>query len=337
MVEYLWRKRVYCDGRHNAWPAIRFFKGRYFVSFSNQDSHFHRANARAMVVHSADGLDWSEPIQLTYQGLPICDVSSLFTKDGRLFVEMYARIAGKQHLTLVAGTEDGDTWSDPRPLDPVLTAWHVTTWEGFLYRASFEIGGDGVLFLWRSSDGYHWEKVSPIAKDRFSAETALHFLADGRIVGVARRKDIYRATFGGASSSLLIAEPPYSAWGFIDLNTSVQAPCLCEVGGRLILAGREVLSRNELTYAERSCLWSWDGDGFLKEADLLGGLTRTIGWTKRATKTYWDGFPEDFTRIVDGSYMDIQPVPDRPDEALVCDYWGTASEADIWVTALRFR
>ena len=167
MIEYLWRKRVYCDGGHNAWPAIRFFKGRYFVSFSGQDSHFHRAKARALVVHSVDGLNWSEPIRLEYQGLPISDVSSLFVKDGRLFAEMYAHLDKDHRLTLVADTEDGDTWSDPRPLDPVLTAWHVTAWEGSLYRALSEINGDEGLFLWRSSDGQHWEKISLIAKDRF--------------------------------------------------------------------------------------------------------------------------------------------------------------------------
>ena len=250
---------------------------------------------------------------------------------------MYAHLDGNRKLTLVSVTEDGDSWSDPVPLEPVISVWHVASRNSVLYRTSSEIGNDNELFLWKSTDGLRWEKVSFVAKDRFSAETAIHFLDDHRLLGVARRRDLFRETYGGASSFLLSAEPPYKEWSFIDLNTSVQAPCLCDAGGKLILAGREVLCRNELTYAERSSLWSWNGDGFVKETNLLHGLTRTIGWTRRDVKTFWDGFPDDFTRIVDGSYLGVQPIPGSTNEVLVCDYWGTASEADIWVTALRIR
>ncbi len=69
----------------------------------------------------------------------------------------------------------------------------------------------------------------------------------------------------------------------------------------------------------------------------MSGLDKLTGWERRPIRTHWENFPEAFIRILDGSYMGIQPMPDRKGEALICDYWGTASEADIWVTAIRAK
>ena len=247
---------------------------------------------------------------------------------------MHGHPTEEERITLVATSADGEEWSEPTPIEPGISVWHVKEKDGVLYRASFDVG-DERLFLWKSEDGFKWEKVSLINGDLFSEESEIHFLGDGRLLGVARTKGGGDEPPGGAPGFMFISEPPYQEWEIIGANTTIHAPALCEVGGELILAGREVLSSFEIIYSARSSLWSWNGDGFTKELDLHQGPTKKIGWVGRAMKTHWEGFPEDFIRILDGSYMGIQPVAGRPDEALVCDYWGTTSEADIWVTAIK--
>ncbi len=337
MIEYLWRKRVYCDGRHNAWPDIAYFKGKYFISFSNQDAHFYRKKAKGLITSSEEGIDWSEPIQLTYKNWPICDASSLFVFKDRLYAEMWALPpSDKERVTLVTTTGDGKSWSNPTPIDPQISVWKVKEYKGVLYRVSREISASAKIYLWKSEDGLHWEKVSLVHKELFSSETAIHFLEDGRILGVARSESGPSISFRSASF-IFLADPPYRQWKIINMNMKIDAPVICQVGDVILLAGRDVRCSCERVYANSSSLWSWDGDGFNKEVDLLFGLDKLTGWEKRPIRTHWENFPEAFIRILDGSYLGIQPMPDRKGEALICDYWGTASEADIWVTAIRAK
>ena len=168
------------------------------------------------------------------------------------------------HLTGVAYTEDGKTWSKAQPLLPERWwMWRPATYEGRHYMVAYYNQGQQWQMtdelkqmiplahkkhpdhpkrahlveyfqhaaLWVSDDALKWQKHSDIAVDD-NDETGLEFGPGGRLVAVSR------IDAGSLDAIAYVAEPPYTKWRRLELSESIDQPAVLYHRGRWIVGGR---------------------------------------------------------------------------------------------------
>ena len=245
MSEIEWVRRIYADGWHNAFTDFQVFKGRYYICFRNGLSHV-SPEGKAVVIASSDLADWRRtgvPVNTTGDDR---DPHMAATAD-RLF--MYAgsvtrpdpELTGNDVVrvlqTQCAVSEDGETWSEPRPVyREGFWLWGVGRVGDRFYGLAY--GNEPAdrdpqsteLHLVRSADGLDWKFVSIVTKN--GSEATFRIAADGAMRVAIRGGDENRFT-------MAVAQPPYTDWRLKDLGDVIPAPRLVEAGGREYVIGRQ--------------------------------------------------------------------------------------------------
>lgn len=287
-------QEIYADGRHNAWPDICRWRGRYYVAF-NCGGGGHGGGHGLCFLSSADGVEWvREHATGPDEWAPSDDATrggtcpKLLPTEERLYVvfnyyregvgdvdagrrealarrwrelggspesfERWARHHEALHQSGIAWSEDGRTFSEPRPLlGPGWRVWRPHGFGGKHYLAGYcchgqswsltpelermipeaetsEMFESASLFV--SEDGEHWEKAADIATDD-NDEPDFDFTEDGRILLVSRTGASLKRPAMAYSS-----EPPYHRWRRFPLSEPLNAPAVRRVSGRWVVAGR---------------------------------------------------------------------------------------------------
>lgn len=260
------RVHLIWDKDYSAFPSLEAFKGSYFVSFREGESHIFdskgEASGKARILRSEDGDTWSPVALLAKEGFDLRDPHLSVTPDGRLMVIMGGSIYRDKKLTgklpHVSFSTDGKTFTDPEPVvyedDPSAGNewfWRVT-WHGDTgYTVSY---GSGKLLLLETKDGIHYRKVTELGIDGSPNETTVRFLPDGRMLLLARREAMDKSACWGVSSA------PYKDWEFKYVGLRIGGPdFLVDEDGSIIAGGRCYLEK-----ANRTRLWKGDLDGKLE-------------------------------------------------------------------------
>ena len=262
-------QEIYADGRHNAWPDICRWRGRWYVAF-NCGGGGHGGGHGLCFLSSADGVEWvREHATGPDEWAPSDDATrggtcpKLLPTEERLYVvfnyyregvgdadagrrealarrwrqlggspqsfERWARHHEALHQSGIAWSEDGRTFSEPRPLlGPGWRVWRPHSFGGRHYLAGYLCHGQSwsltpelermipdadeiEMFesasLFASEDGEHWEKAADIATDD-NDEPDFDFAEDGRILLVSRTGASLKRPAMAYSS-----EPPYRSGG----------------------------------------------------------------------------------------------------------------------------
>lgn len=173
-----------CKGWINDPNGLCFFQGKYHAFFQ------HNPHApRWDVMHwghavSDDLLHWEErPIALypdqPYESGMGCFSGSALEKDGRLYLFYTAVDKSHAQTQCLAWTDDGEHFvkyeGNPiiaqSPLDPACRDFRdpkVFPWKDGTYRMVVGAGKDGfgAVYLYKSSDLFHWDYVGPIFETR---------------------------------------------------------------------------------------------------------------------------------------------------------------------------
>ena len=202
-------RKVFADGKHNAFTAFVKFKGQYLIAFRTAKEH-NSADGDIVVLKSTDAKEWTEALRL--------DIDKRDDRDPQLLVAgdqliMYvASMKGPDLITYAVTTEDGKAWSKPKAVyEEKYIVWKPLA-VGKLYYAGAHkkdevSGGKGrEVHLVKSADGIAWEKVSTIRAGNWESETTLHFTGDGTAVAFLRQK------YGSPQAQVLEAKAPYTEW-----------------------------------------------------------------------------------------------------------------------------
>ncbi len=287
MAEIEWVRRIYADGWHNAFTDFQLFKGRYYVCFRNGLSHV-SPEGKVVVIASEDLVDWHRT------GVPVNTPGDdrdphLVATGDRLYV--YAGSVTRPDPTLVgndavrviqtrcAVSEDGETWSEPRPVYRAgYWLWGVGRVHDRFYGLAY--GNDpGVqdrqpteLHLVQSTDGLDWELVSVVTKN--GSEATFRVTDGGEMRIAIRGGDENRFTMASA-------RPPYTEWSLRDCGDVIPAPRLVEVGGSEFVIGRQHLrdpADRERIVGRRTSVWRLEGGRTEHVLDLpSGGDTSYVG------------------------------------------------------------
>jgi len=199
-------RAVVSDGKHNAFTAFVRWRDAYWLAFRKGGAHGSR-DGDLIVLRSVDTKTWTEALRLDV--LPDDRDPQLLATDKRLFLYDVA-VEGDKLTSFVTYTDDGKSWSKPKPVyKPAYIFWKPKArGDGFYATAHVKShdGGAREVHLITSRDGIEWERVSKMRGGNWESETTIHFLTDTRIVAFLRQKH------GSPAASLLFADAPFTEW-----------------------------------------------------------------------------------------------------------------------------
>lgn len=202
-------RKVFGDGKHNAFTAFVRFKDRYWLAFRNGADH-NSADGDVLVLTSADARTWTEALRLDIDKRD--DRDPQFLVAGDRLIMYVASMKGPELVTYAVVTEDGKTWGKPQAVyEPRFIVWKPVAVGKVYFAGSHKkdevSGGKGrEAQLVKSSDGLNWEKVSTIRAGNWESETTPHFAPDGTATAFLRQK------YGSPQAQIFEAKPPYAEW-----------------------------------------------------------------------------------------------------------------------------
>ena len=270
-------ERVWGDGTwHCAFTSITQFKGKYYISMREYDSHIFNAEGKAegriRIIASKNGKKWESVALIAKEGYDLRDPKLEVTPDNRLMITVGGSIYRNKELVgcepQVIFSDDGKNYSEPQPI--VLDAktrsthdwlWRVTWHEGTAYGVSYskKESGKWELYLYKGVDGINYQYVSHLKCDGFPNETTVRFLEDGRMALLIRRDADDRRNIWATSSA------PYTDWKMTTTASHMGGPDFIVLGKDKIVAGGRT---NFMGVAKTTIFWGNEAGKFVEKFSL---------------------------------------------------------------------
>ena len=248
-------RKVYDDGRHDAFTDLCRFQGRMYLTFrSCPDGHMVFATSRILVLASDDGDTWDEVFTFSVPQRDTRDPHFLIFRD-QLFVYTGTWLVPaegadrdlNEHLGYAAWSEDGRKWHGPRMLEGTYGhyVWRAAAHGDTAYlcgrrRRDFiagfpsETGPENIQgAMLASDDGLVWRHAALFTEEH-GDETAFLFEEDGAVVALARGA-------AGRPARICRAMPPYDRWTRTELDRNVGGPLLARWGVGYLVGGRKTI------------------------------------------------------------------------------------------------
>lgn len=251
-------RKVFGDGKHNAFTAFRKWKGAYWLAFRHAASH-NAAEGDILLLRSEDAQNWKEAMRFNI--LPDDRDPQFLATEQRLILYDPA-LTGRDLTTYAVYTDDGRTWSKPQAVyEPRYILWKPTANAGKFWSAAHKkddsaAGGKGRdVHLIASADGLKWDKVSMIRSGNWESETTLHF-RDNRAIAFLRQK------YGSPPAQILEADDPFQEWHARPAPIGHFSGHSCHT-----FQGVTYLFTRTMDYAQRQAgqaIYTYERDGSLK-------------------------------------------------------------------------
>jgi len=187
-------RKVYSDGRHNAFTGMARFDGRAFICFRSAENHL-TPGGGIRVIASADMDQWETAHSVAEPTHDYRD-PKLVCFDGELRTYFAAlpfrdgRPDSARRASMVVRSKDGRSFGEPEPLVGLpqgLWLWHVASQGDKLYGTGYGRAANGkyLVTLFRSRDGIAWEPVAEMPT--VGNEAFLDFDKDGTLWVLVRR------------------------------------------------------------------------------------------------------------------------------------------------------
>ncbi len=286
--------KIWDNGSHSAFTSLIKFKGEYYCSFREGESHIFdkegKAEGKVRVIKSSDGINWESVAFLDKSGYDLRDPKLSITPEGKLMVIIGGSIYEDRKLTgripQVSFSEDGCVFTDPIPvsIDDSATngtdwIWRVT-WEGETgYTAMYSLfeNDEAKLCLLSTKDGVNFDLVTKFDISGYPNEATIRFDSKGDMYMMVRRERENQKGYWGKSS------PPYTDWTWKEMDFRLGGPDFIFLNDDLIVMGTRshyisfaktvLLIGNGTEKFQEVCVFPSGGDtsypGFIVEGDQL--------------------------------------------------------------------
>ena len=280
-------EKIWDNGMHNAFTSIEKFKGEYYITFREGETHIFDKNGNAegkiRILHSKDGQKWEALTASAKAGDDLRDPRFSVTPDGRLMVIIGGSIYRNRELVgsqpHVMFSTDGRTFTQPQPVNVDQRyrterdwLWRVTWHNGVGYSVSYgrTDKGQTPLYLYSTTDGINYKHIQSFEIDNFPNEATIRFLEDGRMAIMIRREQGDRECVWGASAA------PYTEWEWKKMGTFLGGPDFIVLDDEHIVAG----GRTFLGSNAKTSLFLGTKDGKFEQTVVLpsGGDTSYPGF-----------------------------------------------------------
>lgn len=248
MAELLGVERLFCNGYHNAFTDLMFWKGHYYLGFRTAQSHGIVPGGDVVIYRSDDLTDWTLCARFDTGGddrdPKLIDAGdSLGVVFGTWFPrwgDMNKAVANAEQdlISHVALSRDGVCWSAPRQVYGVnYWLWRIyADGNGFYCPAYHFARRDDrdmrTVHLLYSDDLLDWRLISHMRSGGGPGEPVLFRTGEDRLCCVVRTLEPEHHSWIGHSVA------PYMEWTWTDLGVMIHAPVVLEVNGQWIVAGR---------------------------------------------------------------------------------------------------
>ena len=269
-------RKVFSDGKHNAFTGIASFKDTVYIVFRSAVSHVSFDGA-VRVIASDDMDTWSTAVESSMPGLDLRD-PKVAAFNRALHVYCGARDENGVRHSMVSSSPDGCSFSQPTPVQGVPAGhwlWAVKPHEDRLYgtayrtRSAVDAGAD--VAFYGSSDGTAWERIADFPVP--GSEVSIDFDEEGVLWALMREDG------RGSVPAVCSAEPPYTAFrSVLRPPVRLQGPMVKRLPGGCVLVGRrwDAPGRRNL---RTDVFWLEDGrDIRLVRSLPSGGDTSYPGW-----------------------------------------------------------
>lgn len=201
-------RKVFADGKHNAFTALAKFQDQYWLAFRTGKDH-NSKDGDIVVLRSEDAKTWTEALRQSAGGDD--RDPQVLVAGKRLILYDFVEDA-KDSRTYASFTEDGKTWTKPQSAyEPPFLIWQPCAFKGKYYSGAHKIdnksaGKNRAVHLIVSDDGLDWKKISTIRAGSWESETTIHFDAKGGLTAFLRQK------YGSPQPQILESAPPYTEW-----------------------------------------------------------------------------------------------------------------------------
>ncbi|MEW6360065.1 MAG: hypothetical protein AB1696_27260 [Planctomycetota bacterium] len=227
-------RKIFGDGKHNAFTGIAALGGRTFVTFRSATTHV-SFDGTIKVIASADREMWKMVTESVEPGRDLRD-PKLVTFQDRLLVYCGSRDEKTPgRVSEVIASSDGATFEKRIPVVGIPDGhwlWWAKPCGDMLYASAYDgAKRPRTVAFYRSGDGIAWEKVVdfPVPGN----ETAFDFDADGRLWALVRDD-----SFGGVPT-LCVADPPYASFkSSTRIPIRMQGPMIKRLAGGCVIVGR---------------------------------------------------------------------------------------------------
>ncbi|MEI6165629.1 MAG: sialidase family protein [bacterium] len=254
-MQLKWIKKVFSDGRHNAFTGLTLFKGHYLLAFRNAEKHGSESS-KQVIMTSPDGEQWrvlqetvlSESIVAPHAlppGTPMDYRDSYFLNVGdelklySFFVPPMRRNEDERMAppgTLLMTSRDGVNWSEPVMVCAGAILWKPIFWQGRFWCAGYrrEPGVGYVIRMYESDDGKTWLQGSVIAGGSECMLTP---------AGANTLRAFVRTEKKPCHMEIWESQTPFTTWERLAVIPKIiQAPHLVTLNGNQYLFGRETPS-----------------------------------------------------------------------------------------------
>jgi hypothetical protein len=215
--EILEVRKIWDEGRHNAFTDLVRWQDRWWCTFREAEDHV-GGDGAIRILMSTDGRNWESAARLTEKGIDLRDPKLTTTPSGNLMLNcggsVYEGRTLKGKQSRVMYSSDGRSWTAPQPiLSEGEWLWRVTWHDGVAYGAAYNSttpssvpGPEWYLSIYRSTDGVKWDLVKKMEVAGRPNETTLRFKPNGDMIAMVRREA------GDRMGHIGYASPPYTNW-----------------------------------------------------------------------------------------------------------------------------
>jgi hypothetical protein len=279
--------KIWDNGSHSAFTSLIKFKGDYYCSFREGESHVFdkegKAEGKVRIIKSSDGVNWESVALLDKSGYDLRDPKLSITPTGKLMVIIGGSIYEERKLTgrvpQVSFSEDGRVFTDPTPVRINDSAgngtdwiWRVT-WEGEVgYTAMYSLidNDEAKLCLLSTKDGVHFDLVTQFDIPGFPNEATVRFDAKGDMLMMVRRERGNQKGYWGKSSA------PFTEWTWGEMDMRLGGPDFIPLEDGVVVMG----TRSHYTSFPKTVLLTGNGSEKFQEVYVLpsGGDTSYPGF-----------------------------------------------------------
>lgn len=280
-------KKIWDNGKHNAFTSLIKFKDAYYCSFREGDSHIFdssgKAEGKVRILKSTDGENWKSVALFGKDNYDLRDPKLSVTPDNRLMVTIGGSIYEEKKLTgripQVSFSKDGENFSKPAPVKIRNNAgngmdwiWRVTWHNDVGYTAMYSMTAnrDACLSLLSTEDGINYDLVTKLDIPDFPNEATVRFDSVGDMIMMVRRETGDQMGYLGKSRF------PYTAWTWKKMDIRLGGPDFIQVNDSLVVMG----TRSHYTSFAKTVLLTGNGTEKFQEAYVLpsGGDTSYPGF-----------------------------------------------------------
>ena len=255
-------RKVYSDAehfdtKHSGFTDLTYFQGEFYVAFRTGARHG-SPGARSIVLRSADGLTWVQDAVLQVEGFSETRDPKFLQVENRLM--LYAigvpRVLREQSCVTYGFERLGEgRWSKPFECASYVF-WSPGKWRDQFVVAAFWQQYEEKLRQWhygvkllRSPNGHTWKVVSDILPYETGGNETDLFIEDDKLIAFSRAEE--RSRFEMLISTYI---PSENRWETVSSGRIIQAPCVFEAEGSVMVIGR-YCSQSDQRFRELRIDW----------------------------------------------------------------------------------